>query len=135
MQPTVLIVEDSPSTAHLARLALTELDCQVAVTPDPARALELAHGPLPPWVVVVDAHLAAAPEAFFAELHDAAPRAAMVLLFDRGVHTPRVPLASAQLYKPLQPRRFQRVVVNLIVTHPPADPPGDLPPGPARRGR
>lgn len=122
MQPTVLIVEDSPSTAHLARLALSDVPCQVEVAADAARALELVHGPLLPWVMVVDAHLPSPPVAFYDQLFSAAPGAAMVLLVDRGVHTPQVPLVCAQLYKPLQPRRFQDVVVNLIVAHREADP-------------
>jgi len=122
MQPTVLIVEDSPSTAHLARLALSDVACQVEVAQDAARALELVHGQLLPWVMVIDAHLPSPPVAFYDQLFSAAPGASMVLLLDRGVHTPSVPLASAQLYKPLQPRRFQNVVVNLIVAHREPDP-------------
>ena len=117
MQPTVLIVEDSPSTAHLAKMALSEVSCQIEVAPDAARALELVHGALLPWVMVVDAHLPLHSLTFFAQLHDAAPYASMVLLLDRGVHTPQVPLISAQLYKPLQPRRLRTVVVHLIDAH------------------
>ncbi len=117
MQPTVLIVEDSPSTAHLARLALAAVPCQVEVAADAAMALELVHGALLPWVMLIDAHLPSPPVAFFDELHRAVPGASMVLLVDRGIHTPQMPLFAAQLYKPLQPRRLQNVVVNLIIAH------------------
>ncbi|MCC7494408.1 MAG: response regulator [Fimbriimonadaceae bacterium] len=115
MRPTVLIVDDSPSTAHLARLALSALTFQVEVAPTAPRALELVTGSLAPAVVVIDAHLPGVqPGAFLVQLRDHAPRAAVVLLVDRGIATPLLPPVQAQLAKPLQPRRLRTVVQDLL---------------------
>ena len=115
MKPTVLIVDDSPSTAHLARLALTELSWRIEVAPTALRALELVEGAWSPAVMVVDAHLPGVqPGAFLLRLHDAVPRAAMILLVDRGIATPQVPMVCAQLTKPLQPRRLRSLVWHLV---------------------
>ena len=115
MRPTVLIVDDSPSTAQIARLALCRTFCQVEVTSSAPQALELVSGPLTPQVVVVDAHLPGTqPAGFLFSLHDAVPQAALVLLLERGVFAPTAPRVAAQLFKPLQPRRLCHVVADLI---------------------
>lgn len=115
MKSTVLIVDDSPSTAQIARLALTRTACQVEVTASVPQALELVSSHLSPQVVVVDAYLPGVqPGGFLFRLREAAPRAALVLLLERGVFAPPTPRLAAQLFKPLQPRRFCSVVADLI---------------------
>lgn len=117
MRPSVLIVEDSPSTAHLAKLALSDVSCDIEVAPDAARALELVPR-LDPWVMVVDAHLPDLPGlGFLVRLRSEVPGAAMVLLLERGVAVPTVPRISAQLLKPFKPRRLQSIVVQLLHEH------------------
>lgn len=114
MVPRVLIVEDSPSTAELARLALRRLTCEVAVASSAPRALELLRGELCPQVMVVDAQLPGIPPTFLMTLGDEAPGACLILLIDRGVATPLAPRLAARLVKPLQPRRLRAVVGELI---------------------
>jgi CheY-like chemotaxis protein len=115
MRPSVLIIEDSPSTADLARWALLDLALEVEVANSASRALDLLAGRLSPRVVVVDAYLPGVPALpFFIQLRQAAPQAAMVLLAERGVLAPAFNGFSAQLIKPLAPRRFCQVVTELI---------------------
>jgi DNA-binding NtrC family response regulator len=118
MRPSVLIIEDSPSTADLARLSLLDVPCDVEVAANPSSALDLLYTRLSPWVMVVDSYLPGVqPQVLLADLHSAAPRAAFVLLLDRGVHSPMLPVLTVQLAKPLQPRRFASVVTELLYDH------------------
>lgn len=118
MKPSVLIVEDSPSTADLARLALEELSCEVEVAGSPRRALELVRGQLSPWVMVVDPYLPGVqPVAFCLMLSSAVPGAAILLLLDRGFEHPQLPLRSRSMFKPLPPRRFATMVGDLLDEH------------------
>lgn len=111
--PQVLIVEDSPSTAHLARLALTDLPCEVAVAGGPSHALELVRGSRKPRVLVVDTYLpGVSARQFVIHLWSEAPSASLVLLVDRGVFAPPVP--AVEVRKPLQPRRFAALIEELI---------------------
>ncbi len=121
MRPTVLIIEDSRSTAHLARMALAEEPCEVVLATSATGALEMVRDRVRPRVMVVDAHLPGVPASpFLSELRAAAPAASLILLLDRGVVAPLFPTICAQLYKPLQPRRLRTVVLDIIL----ADPPG-----------
>lgn len=116
MKPSVLIIEDSPSTADLARLALANVRCEVAVAPSPSRAFELLAAQLLPRVMVVDTWLPGVqPWPLLELLHETVPGAAMVLLLDRGVAAPALPCVTAQLHKPLRPRAFALVVAELLV--------------------
>jgi CheY-like chemotaxis protein len=115
MRPSVLIIEDSPSTAGLARMALLDVPCDVTVAETAWRALDLLQTQLSPRVLVVDTHLpGVVPRSFVESLHAAAPAAAMVLLMDRGIATPVAPGVRALLLKPLAPRRFAVVVSDLL---------------------
>jgi DNA-binding NtrC family response regulator len=115
MRRSVLIIEDSPSTADLARWTLLDLACEVEVADNAPLALDLLRGRFSPRLMVVDAFLQGVqPLTFFEELHAAAPAAVMVLLVDRGVAAPTWHGIGAQVAKPLQPRRFGCVVAELL---------------------
>ncbi|NUP98737.1 MAG: response regulator [Armatimonadetes bacterium] len=116
MRPTVLIVDDSPSTAHLARLALSGVRCEVEVAPSAECALAYLHDWLRPNLMVIDANLPGVQaSSFLQDVRTAVPWAPVVLLLDRGMVVPQLLSVSAQLFKPLQPRRLRSVVSQLIV--------------------
>lgn len=116
MRPTVLIVDDSPSTAHLARLALAGVRCEVEVAPSAECALAYLHGWLRPNLMVIDANLPGVQaNRFLMDVRSAVPWAPVVLLLDRGMAVPQLSSISAQLFKPLQPRRLRSVVSSLII--------------------
>ncbi|MBI2298412.1 MAG: hypothetical protein HYU66_05570 [Armatimonadetes bacterium] len=115
MRPAVLIVEDSPSTADLARVALDHVACDVEVADDADRALELARSTFSPRVLVIDPYLPGVhPQIFIVTLHQAVPGAAMVLLLERAVPNPELSSFSLRMFKPLQPRRFATLVAELL---------------------
>lgn len=115
MRPAVLIVEDSPSTADLARVALDHIPCDVEVADDADRALALARSTFSPHVLVIDPYLPGVHPLFFiVTLHQAVPGAAILLLLERAVPDPGLPSFSLRLFKPLQPRRFATLVTELL---------------------
>lgn len=117
MRPSVLIIEDSPSTADLARLALANVRCEVEVADCASRALELLAASFAPRVMVVDTYLPGEqPLPLLELLHATVPGAAMVLLIDHGVAAPSAPCVCAHLLKPLRPRMFASLVAELLVS-------------------
>ncbi len=120
MPRSVLIIEDSPSTASLARLALSGLPCQVELARSAGEALRLVREMLPS-VITLDAYLPGVSSiAFCIDLRSAAPAAAMVLLIERGMLPTDLPAAQVRLFKPLEPRRFAAVVGDLLESDDPA---------------
>lgn len=114
MRRAVLIIDDSPSTAGLARLALTELGCRVELATSADEGMSLARG-FAPGVITFDAYLPGiTAAAFCVDLLDAAPEAAMIVLLERGLVPLALPPVQAQLFKPLEPRRFAAVVGDLL---------------------